>query len=105
MSRTSDGSWRLLRYDDVVRLLKHVPSGVRQADGTLPGRDRPGGFMLLQDPPDHTRLRKLVAKAFTPRAVERMRPKIQAITDAFVFMSGAGMSSVGPMTSFNWVTN
>ncbi|MEN8181514.1 MAG: cytochrome P450 [Myxococcota bacterium] len=81
VSRAQDGTWRLLRYDDVIRLLREVPSGVRLSDGTLPGRDRPGGFMLLQDPPDHTRLRKLVSKAFTPRAVEHMRPKIQRITD------------------------
>jgi cytochrome P450 len=81
VSRAQDGSWRLLRYDDVVRMLRDVPCGVRLSDGTLPGRDRPGDFMLLRDPPDHTRLRKLVSKAFTPRAVEKMRPDIQRITD------------------------
>jgi cytochrome P450 len=37
--------------------------------------------MLLSDPPYHTRLRKLVSKAFTARAVEDLRPRIQAITD------------------------
>ena len=37
--------------------------------------------MLTKDPPDHTRLRKLVAKAFTPRVVEQQRPMIQAIVD------------------------
>ena len=36
--------------------------------------------MLNTDPPDHTRLRKLVNKAFTPRAVARLRPRIEAIT-------------------------
>ena len=41
VGRTPDGSWRLLRYDDVVRLLRDVPSGVRLSDGSLPGRDRP----------------------------------------------------------------
>jgi cytochrome P450 len=35
--------------------------------------------MLQRDPPAHTRLRKLVSKAFTPRAVERLRPRIEAI--------------------------
>ena len=37
--------------------------------------------MLTKDPPDHTRLRKLVAKAFTPRVVEQQRPMVQAIVD------------------------
>ena len=36
--------------------------------------------MLLQDPPTHTRLRKLVKKAFTPRAIEAWRPRVEAIT-------------------------
>jgi cytochrome P450 len=37
--------------------------------------------MLTKDPPDHTRLRKLVAKAFSPRVVEQQRPMVQAIVD------------------------
>jgi cytochrome P450 len=37
--------------------------------------------MLTRDPPDHTRLRWLVQKAFTPRMVERLRPNIEQIAD------------------------
>jgi cytochrome P450 len=46
--------------------------------GDLEQRSR---SMLGLDPPDHTRLRKLVAKAFTPRTVENLRPDIERLTD------------------------
>ncbi len=84
------GVWRLTRYADCLRLLREVPSGVRRADGTRPGEERLphdsffGSFMLQQDPPAHTRLRKLVSKAFTPRAVERLRTHVQGIADSLV---------------------
>jgi hypothetical protein len=78
------GVWRLTRYADVVRLLRDVPAGVRRSDGELlfpppPGSVRAGEFMLSKDPPEHTRLRKLVSGAFTPRAVERWRPRARTI--------------------------
>lgn len=38
-------------------------------------------IMLFADPPDHTRLRRLVSKAFTPKAIEAMRPRIAALVD------------------------
>jgi cytochrome P450 len=47
------------------------------ADPNLP--DEPP--MLRRDPPDHTRLRRLVSKAFTPRAIERLRPRVEALTE------------------------
>jgi cytochrome P450 len=40
--------------------------------------------MLGMDPPDHTRLRGLVAKAFTPKTVEQLKPKIQSLTDGLL---------------------
>jgi cytochrome P450 len=79
------GYWRLTRYADVLRLLHHTPAGVRRSDGTLPGVDEsehgPRNFMLLQDPPNHTRLRKLVSSAFTPRAIRAIRPSIERVVD------------------------
>ena len=46
--------------------------------------------MLNSDPPDHTRLRKLVSKAFTARTVAHLRPKIEQITDGLLDNMGAG---------------
>ncbi|MDP9686127.1 cytochrome P450 [Streptomyces griseoviridis] len=43
-----------------------------------------GPHMLRADPPDHTRLRKLVAREFTPRRVEQLAPRIQRTTDGLV---------------------
>jgi cytochrome P450 len=65
---------RLSKDGDRISAL--FPSG---AD-VLPGHSL-RGHMLLKDPPDHTRLRKLAARAFTPRTVERLRPRIIQIAD------------------------
>jgi cytochrome P450 len=40
--------------------------------------------LLFLNPPDHTRLRSLVSKAFTPRTVERLRPEIVGLVDALI---------------------
>jgi len=40
--------------------------------------------ILNIDPPDHTRLRKLVSKAFTPRTIERLRPQVQQLVDTML---------------------
>jgi cytochrome P450 len=82
---TPEGGWRMTRYDDIQQLLRRTRSGMRLTNGRIPGQtdDIPGAgiFMLMQDPPTHTRLRKLVKKAFTPRAIEAWRPRIEKITD------------------------
>ena len=84
ISNTPFGFWRLLRHADVVELLRHSQAGKRNSRGevafALEGIAR-GLFMLNQDPPAHTRLRRLVSRAFTPRAVERLRPRIEALVD------------------------
>jgi cytochrome P450 len=48
------------------------------------GEDSLAAHMLSSDPPDHTRLRKLVTKAFTARRIEGLRGRIQEITDALL---------------------
>lgn len=87
VNATPFGIWRLTRYDDVVRMLREVPAGVRFADGTsfggqVAGETLPGRFILQQDPPNHTRLRKLMSIAFRPKATERLRERAGQIVDA-----------------------
>ena len=45
-------------------------------------RELPPGGVVFLDPPDHTRLRNLLSPPFTPRAIERLRPRVAAIADA-----------------------
>ena len=60
-----------------TRLRKRPPGWRPQLDSTFAALDM---HMLNSDPPDHERLRRLVNKAFTARRVERLRPRITAIT-------------------------
>ena len=82
------GTWILTRYDDAVMVLRDPRFGRETMGDLLEARvggteERPAytKSMLFRDPPDHTRLRSLVNRAFTPRVIETMRPHIQQIVD------------------------
>ncbi len=71
--------WTLSRYHDVVKAVR-TPEIFSSAKGV--GLDKRYGLsMIAHDPPDHTRLRRLVVKAFTPRQIASYAPRIQAIID------------------------
>ena len=85
------GFWLVTRYDGVSALLR--------ADLSVEPRNLAGGLvadqiqqldeadsvmrlsMLDRDPPDHTRLRRLVTKVFTPKAIAALEPKVAALVD------------------------
>jgi cytochrome P450 len=85
--RTPMGFWVLTRYDDCVAVLRDPRFGREEFQQMLSAvyggedSDRLPRSMLFRDPPDHTRLRALVSKAFTPRTIEQMRGHIQEIVD------------------------
>ena len=76
--------WLVFRYDDVLLVLKDerfskdIAAKLPLVSRTM----RPIYRNLLnQDPPDHTRLRTLVSKSFTPRVVEGLRHRVQRVCD------------------------
>ena len=92
----SIGGWILTRYDDMVVTFKDVShfsneGRLRKAVEYLPAETRAQfkefedhyrlKSLINSDPPDHTRLRGLVTKAFNPRVVEAMRPRMQEIVN------------------------
>jgi cytochrome P450 len=93
------GFWLLTGYEEVSWLLRaglSVEDGNMAADSLLRQmRDQMYGTadeaprasavsMLDRDPPDHTRLRRLVSKAFTPRAIQALRARISDLVDGML---------------------
>jgi cytochrome P450 len=83
-----DEAYIVTRYEDVRTAL--YDTRFSRAAGSTPGMPtlNPGAqgiqAMFNMDPPDHTRLRGLVSRAFTVRSVERMRPRVAAIVAELV---------------------
>ncbi|MFD4709603.1 cytochrome P450 [Streptomyces sp. NPDC058430] len=86
-------AWLVTRYEDGLAALSdpRLSSDVRDASDPrllerLPVTERESMLrtMLRSDPPDHTRLRRLVSKAFTARRVAELRPRVQEITDGLL---------------------
>ncbi|MFL6205387.1 MAG: cytochrome P450 [Acidimicrobiales bacterium] len=83
-------AWLVVGYDETRIALNHqglskdMHAALAMGDGVV-AEGLPGPtfarHMLSVDPPDHTRLRRLVSSAFTPRRVEELRPSVQGIVD------------------------
>ena len=69
-------AWVLTEYEDVNEILRD-----HQRFGRDYGGDSEYKSLLDLDPPDHTRIRSLVSKAFTPRSVAELKPRIEQIVD------------------------
>lgn len=91
--RSAFGIWTLTNYEDCHLLLRHPGVGkdfssamdsLGLTDSDREAQDRfrnDRSNMLVTDPPDHTRLRGLVTRAFTARTVEKLRPRIATLVD------------------------
>ena len=80
--------WLVTGYENVRQLV--IDQRFSRALAVAPGQARPGVEMFAggsingMDPPEHTRLRKLVASAFTARRVEAMRPRVRSIVNQLI---------------------
>jgi cytochrome P450 len=91
-ARTPDGglTWLVTRHQDVRAALTDPRLAVSKSHanaGEYQGLPLPPALsknLLGLDPPDHTRLRRLVSKAFTPRRIEAFRPLIQQRVDSLL---------------------
>jgi len=93
--------WALFAYEDILRFLRDPtlsvedrnarPTPIDEMVAQILGdrADRGSRSMLSRDPPDHTRLRKLVTKAFTPRVIQDLRPRIQELVDGMLDAAAA----------------
>lgn len=80
--------WALSRFDD-VEMAHRDPITFSSAHGTVlelmgPEPMRGTNLMIFEDPPEHTRLRALVSKAFTPRRVRELEDRIRELCAAFL---------------------
>jgi pimeloyl-[acyl-carrier protein] synthase len=80
--------WVLSRYSDVQPALRNprftqagFADRIGRSLGEGPLTECLGRWLLFRDPPDHTRLRALLTRAFTPASVERLRHTIQVVVD------------------------
>jgi cytochrome P450 len=92
---TKETAWLITRYDDAAMVLKDE-GFIKDTSNALTAEQAANQpwfrkvfqplkrNMLDLDPPDHTRLRALVHKAFTPRLMEQMRERIQRLTDGLL---------------------
>ncbi len=90
------GFFALSRFDDVVTAHRDWRTfssehGLTLDQLTDPNANVKGQSIIMMDPPDHDRMRKLVSRAFTPRAITRMEPIAQGVIDKYLdLVQGAG---------------
>jgi cytochrome P450 len=78
------GTWTVARYADVTHVLKNPQVFSSSVMGGAMGTGTPVRSVLSSDPPQHTDMRNLVNRAFTPRMVAAMEPRIREITSVLL---------------------
>ena len=111
MDKFRTGAWLVTRYADVLTGLHDVRLSSQRSHNltaALPSATQSefatfnrifSKWMLFLDPPEHSRIRKLLNKEFTPNMIQRLRPRIQQVVDSLLD-DVAGKSEIEFMTEF-----
>ncbi len=111
MDRFRTGAWLVTRYADVLTGLHDARLSSQRSHNltaALPSATQTefatfnrifSKWMLFLDPPEHSRIRKLLNKEFTPNMIQRLRPRIQRVVDSLLD-DVAGKSEIEFMTEF-----
>ena len=80
------GMYAVSRYDDVLHVLNHPElfSSTGFTETRIHEGDEPVTMMIFADPPDHTRLRNLVNRGFTPKMIADLAPRIRQVTGELI---------------------
>ncbi len=77
-------SYAISRYEDVAHVLMHPEIFSSTGFGTTEIYGRRTNMLIGSDPPDHTRLRNVVNRGFTPRMIAQLEPRIRQLTDEMI---------------------
>jgi cytochrome P450 len=111
MDKFRNGAWLVTRYADVLAGLHDARLSSQRSHNltaALPSEVQSefvtfnrifSRWMLFLDPPEHSRIRKLLNKEFTPNMIQRLRPRIQEVVDSLLD-DVAGKSEIEFMTDF-----
>src|ERR1700722_12324403 len=87
----AERGWIVSRYDDVEKVLadrrfsaQRIPTARQGADTSSAVQAALSRQMIFLDPPDHTRLRSLFTKTFTPQRMEALKPQVAAMVTGFL---------------------
>lgn len=88
--RNGRGFWAVTKYDDALRVY-HDPGtysserGISlQFDNVIPDQAGSGMMMILTDPPRHNKIRQVISRRFTPRAINAYAPEVRKICDEII---------------------
>ena len=99
-------AWVVTTYEDVAAGLRDPRLSSQRQTSYLRGAEREtqedsfavlSEWMVFKDPPDHTRLRRLIQKAFASRAVEVLRPRVEVLVDELLDDLGAAGADGAPV--------